>query len=153
MCLNDFGGKFMCSLIHDLQSRSRWGSLVFSNLAYLILAVRLIRGFLKWNPVSLLAWQNDIKTEVILFSESTQSEIRITSIFRSFCRANRISFRKTSIVQVWLKFSNPYDKSERVFQFWVKLAKILWGQTISKQPIILKGQTNHIKSHHFWMGV
>ena len=53
-------------------------------------------------PISLFAWQTDVNVKVILISEFTNSEIEITSTFRYFCQANRISFRKTSYVDFFL---------------------------------------------------
>ena len=56
-----------------------------------------IKGFSKWNPVSLKktkcwsgSWIQKNLFEVILISEFTDSDIRITSTFRYFCQANRL---------------------------------------------------------------
>ena len=53
-----------------------------------------------WPPVSLPAWQKYLNVEVVLISEFVITEIRITSTFKPFCQAARISFRKTSIVHI-----------------------------------------------------
>ena len=80
----------------------------------------LIRGLSKWNPVSLFACQKYLNVEVILISESVNSEIRITSTFRAFWQANRISFRKTSI--------NSHIRNPLIWNYhWA----IMWGHWCS----------------------
>ena len=94
------------------------------------------RGFSNWNPVSLAkipkCWtdsyfwthafriKNQFKqffVEVILISDFTNSEIRITSTFRSFCQADRISFRKTSSNSIgWNAFLVKYHALQPVLK-------------------------------------
>ena len=77
------------SKMHLLSAEFQLWKLITHDATWL--ARLAVRGFSKWNPVSLLAWQKDLTVEVILISEFTDSEIKIISTFLSFCQANSLT--------------------------------------------------------------